>query len=54
MFETWLALFDSVLEAELRPDQAAAWSALTHKIGRSLRAGVVEKVKNSDGVPLLR
>lgn len=54
MFETWLGLFDRVLRLELRADQAEAWSALAHKIGRSLRAGVVEKVKNSDGIPMLR
>ena len=54
MFETWLGLFDRVLTRELRADQAAAWSALAHRIGRSLRAGVVEKVKNSDGIPMLR
>lgn len=54
MFETWLALFDLTLREELRPDQAAAWSALAHKIGRSLRAGVVERQKNPGGVPILR
>lgn len=54
MFETWLGLFDLVLRTELRPDQAAAWSALAHKIGRSLRAGVVERQKTPSGVPLLR
>lgn len=54
MFETWLSLFDRVLSQELRPDQAEAWSTLAHRIGRSLRAGVVEKVKNSDGIPILR
>lgn len=25
MFEAWLGLFDTILRAELRPDQAAAW-----------------------------
>ncbi|MEI4232060.1 group III truncated hemoglobin [Roseovarius sp. D22-M7] len=54
MFSTWLDLFDSVLHAELRPDQAAAWSALAHRIGRSLRAGVVERETLADGVPKLR
>lgn len=54
MFETWLGLFDSVLAAELTPHQARAWSELAHRIGRSLRAGVVERVKNSDGIPILR
>lgn len=54
MFETWLGLFDTVLAEELRPEQARAWSALAHKIGRSLRAGVVERIKGPGGVPVLR
>ena len=54
MFSTWLDLFDSVLRTELRPDQAAAWSALAHRIGRSLRAGVVERETLAGGVPKLR
>jgi hemoglobin len=54
MFETWLALFDLTLREELREDQAVAWSALAHRIGRSLRAGVVEKMKGPGGVPILR
>ena len=53
MFSTWLALFDATLEAELRPDQAAAWSALTHRIGQTLRAGVVERDTLPGGVPNL-
>jgi len=54
MFSTWLALFDAVLAEELRPDQAAAWSALAHRIGRSLRASVVERETHPGGVPKLR
>ncbi len=54
MFDAWLGLFDLTLRTELREDQAAAWSALAHKIGRSLRAGVVEKMKGPGGVPILR
>ncbi len=54
MFETWLALFDLTLREELRADQAAAWSALAHRIGRSLRAGVVEQMKGPGGVPILK
>jgi hemoglobin len=53
MFSTWLDLFDSVLRAELSPAQAAAWSALAHRIGRSLRAGVVERDTLPGGVPKL-
>jgi len=54
MFSTWLALFDIVLNAELRPDQAAAWSALAHRIGRSLRASVTERETHEGGIPKLR
>lgn len=54
MFETWLALFDRVLAQELRPDQAAAWSALAHRIGGSLRAGVVDRMRAQNGAPILR
>ncbi len=53
MFDAWLGLFDSVLRRELRPDQAEAWSTLAHRIGRSLRAGVVEKQTGPGGVPIL-
>ena len=54
MFSTWLSLFDRVLDAELRSEQAAAWSALAHRIGRSLRAAVVEKETFEGGIPKLR
>ncbi|QGX97605.1 group III truncated hemoglobin [Roseovarius faecimaris] len=54
MFSTWLDLFDSVLRAELTPEQAAAWSATAHRIGRSLRAGVVDRSTLPGGVPKLR
>lgn len=53
MFSTWLTLFDATLEAELRPEQAAAWSALAHRIGYTLRAGVVERDTLPGGVPNL-
>ncbi len=53
MFETWLALFDKVLSLELTAQQAAAWSALAHRIGRSLRAGVVDRQTLPGGVPKL-
>ena len=53
MFDPWLGLFDLTLRLELRPEQAAAWSELAHRIGRSLRAGVVEKVHGADGIPRL-
>ncbi|KAJ54125.1 globin family protein [Actibacterium mucosum KCTC 23349] len=54
MFETWLSLFDKVLAENLTIDQAAAWSALAHRIGRSLRAGVVERATLPGGIPKLR
>lgn len=54
MFEPWLKLFDAVLAEELAPEPAAAWSALAHRIGRSLRAGVVEPMQGPGGVPILR
>lgn len=54
MFSTWLNLFDSVLHTELTTEQAAAWSALAHRIGRSLRAGVVDRDRLPGGIPNLR
>lgn len=54
MFEPWLKLFDATLEAELTPEQAASWSALAHRIGRSLRAGVVDRDILPGGIPKLR
>ncbi|MEQ9259490.1 MAG: group III truncated hemoglobin [Roseovarius sp.] len=54
MFSTWLALFDAVLASELTADQAAAWSALAHRIGRSMRASVVERDTHEGGIPKLR
>lgn len=53
MFETWLGLFDAVLKRNLPAELAAAWSELAHRIGRGLRAGVVERAEK-DGVPILR
>ncbi|MCV2866201.1 group III truncated hemoglobin [Albidovulum sediminicola] len=54
MFDPWLGLFDSVLRRNLRPETAAAWSALAHRIGQGLRYGVVETTRFDDGVPKLR
>lgn len=54
MFSGWLGLFDQVLSEELDAAQAQAWSALAHKIGVSLRAGVVERETLPGGVPKLR
>ncbi|TMV94760.1 group III truncated hemoglobin [Thioclava sp. BHET1] len=54
MFSTWLELFDTVLAEELPQPKAAAWSALAHKIGTSLRQGVVERDMLPGGIPKLR
>ena len=54
MFEPWLKLFDATLKAELSPEKAASWSALAHRIGRSLRAGVVDRDILPGGIPKLR
>ena len=54
MFGPWLELFDATLSAELPPETAAKWSALAHRIGRSLRAGVVDRDTLPGGIPKLR
>ena len=54
MFSVWLSLFDTILKRELDEDQAAAWSELAHRIGRSLRASVVDRETLPGGVPKLR
>lgn len=53
MFAPWLALFDMTLRDELPPETAAAWSALAHRIGRTLRAGVTERETLPGGIPKL-
>ena len=54
MFSVWLSLFDTILRRELDEDQASAWSELAHRIGRSLRASVVDRETLPGGVPKLR
>ncbi len=54
MFSPWLALFDMTLAQELPPETAAAWSALAHRIGRTLRAGVTDRETLPGGIPKLR
>ena len=54
MFSVWLSLFDTILRRELNEDQAAAWSKIAHRIGRSLRASVVDRETLPGGVPKLR
>lgn len=53
MFDIWLGLFDSVLARNLAPEAAAGWSALAHRIGRSLRYGVAEADTAPGGAPKL-
>lgn len=54
MFEPWLALFDATLTRELPPETAAAWSDLAHRIGRSLRFGLVDAARSGSAIPTLR
>lgn len=42
-FPVWLSLFDAVLEQELSPPLAQAWSALVHRIGRGLSYGLPQQ-----------
>jgi hemoglobin len=41
-FQTWLALFDETLNAEIAAPQRDQWSALAHRIGRGLSLGVTD------------
>lgn len=52
-FAIWLALFDESLRRTLPPWSARAWSAMAHRIGQGLRAGV-QNIAASDGPPILR
>ena len=52
MFEPWLEQFDMVLQRNLPPEIAAAWSVLVHRIGMGLRSGLVQSATN--GPPNLR
>ncbi len=52
-FPVWLALFDSVLAQNLKPEIATAWSALAHRIGRGLSMGLTPVVKSGDAPPKL-
>lgn len=51
-FEIWLGLFDQVLSEKLTVAQAAAWSALAHRIGAGLRMGVIQSKQKTGDVPL--
>lgn len=50
-FEHWLALFDTVLQEQIAPPQAAQWSALAHRIGRGLSSGLVDARRPKEAVP---
>lgn len=53
-FGDWLMLFDETLRRMLTPEQAAAWSALAHRIGAGLRMGVEDLRARPGQPPLLR
>ena len=44
MFTQWLALFDATCEALFPPETAAAFSERAHRIARSLRMGLFERL----------
>lgn len=46
-FPVWLSLFDAVLDQELPPPLAQAWSALAHRIGRGLSYGLPQESGNT-------
>jgi len=50
-FDTWLTVFDETVQAELRPETAAAFSDLAHRIGRGLRFGIEDRDAPADGIP---
>ena len=52
-FPIWLALFDEVLEQNLTPEIARAWSTLAHRIGRGLSMGLTPVIKAGDAPPKL-
>lgn len=51
-FPVWLALFDTVLNAELPQPLAQSWSALAHRIGRGLSYGLPQD-SGTNGMPNL-
>ncbi len=53
-FARWLALFDEVLDNELPPELAVAWSHLAHRIGRGLSMGLAFNQAQKAVVPDLR
>lgn len=53
-FPLWLDLFDTTAARVLRPEAAAAWSAIAHRIGAAFRMGVEEARRPADATPRLR
>lgn len=53
-FAIWLDLFDEVLQEELDPKTAQAFSALAHRIGRGLKLGLEQIQRPTDQPPILR
>lgn len=51
-FEIWLGVFDNVLAENLTTDQAAAWSNLAHRVGASLRMGLIQSQAKPDDIPM--
>ncbi|MFC2968847.1 group III truncated hemoglobin [Acidimangrovimonas pyrenivorans] len=52
-FPLWLGLFDETADRLLRPEAAAAWSALAHRLGGAFRMGVEEARRPADAAPRL-
>ena len=48
-----IADFNPARQIVLAPDQAQAWSALAHLIGRGLRYGLLEPARAPSGAPRL-
>jgi len=53
-FPIWLGLFDEVLDQELPPETAQAFSALAHRIGNGFVFGLTQMRQPRDAPPVLR
>lgn len=52
-FESWLALFDEVLSAQIASPQCEQWSMLAHRIGRGLSLGLSDSQQPVGAPPRL-
>jgi len=52
MFDEWLKLFDATATELFRPEVAAAFSERAHRIARSLRMGLFERMPLSPAAPV--